>query len=85
MNLNPGTEAMLVKVEPDTLADCGIGCLSNRKRDGYGPKVDWLEECFAEGLRFLLSRDERGKPPAFLEYVPGGYAWRPWQRRMAWS
>jgi len=30
-----------------------------------------------EGLRFLLFRDEKGKPLAFLEYVPGEYAWRP--------
>lgn len=32
---------------------------------------------FAEGLRLLLFRDEESKPLAFLEYVPGEYAWRP--------
>ena len=67
----------LEKVGPDNLALCGIGCLTNPKHEGYQPKVDWLERRFAEGLRFLLYRDKKGKPLAFLEYVPGEYAWRP--------
>jgi len=77
MNPSLGTKAVLEKVGPENLADCGIGCLSNRKHEGYGSKVDWLEDRFSEGLRFLLFRDEKGKPLAFLEYVPGKYAWRP--------
>lgn len=68
---------ILEKVGPGNVADCGIGCLTNSKHEGYQPKVDWLERRFAEGLRFLLFRDEKGKPLAFLEYVPGEYAWRP--------
>ena len=32
---------------------------------------------FDEGLRYLLFRNEQGKPLGFLEYVPGEYAWRP--------
>ena len=67
----------LEKIGPGNLSDCGIGCLSNPKHPGYQPKVEWLQGRFAEGLRFLLFRDERGKPLAFLEYVPGEYAWRP--------
>jgi hypothetical protein len=39
--------------------------------------MHWLEERFKEGLRLLLFRDRNGKPLAFLEYVPGEYAWRP--------
>jgi len=67
----------LIKVGPGNLSDCGIGCLTNPKHQGYQPKVEWLRKRFAEGLRFLLFRDEAGKPLAFLEYVPGEYAWRP--------
>ncbi len=70
------TQATLEKVGPENLSDCGIGCITNPKHEGYGPKVEWLQRRFAEGLRFLLFRDERGKPLAFLEYVPGEYAWR---------
>ena len=67
----------LEKVGPANLADCGIGCLTSPKNQGYQPKVEWLRRRFAEGLRFLLFRDGEGRPLAFLEYVPGEYAWRP--------
>jgi len=67
----------LEKVGSGNLAECGIGCLTSPKNQGYRPKVEWLEERFAEGLRFLLFRDEEGRPLAFLEYVTGEYAWRP--------
>jgi hypothetical protein len=68
---------MLEKVGPANLPDCGIGCLTNPKNQGYEPKVQWLQRRFAEGLRFLMFRDDNGKPLAFLEYVPGEHAWRP--------
>ncbi len=68
---------MLEKVGPENLLDCGIGCLTDPKNQGYQPKIEWLQKRFAEGLRLLLCRDEKGKPLAFLEYVPGEYAWRP--------
>jgi GNAT superfamily N-acetyltransferase len=64
-------------VGPGNLSDCGIGCLTNPGHEGYQPKVEWLQRRFDEGLRFLLYRDDKGKPLAFLEYVPGEYAWRP--------
>jgi len=74
---NDGRGPTLEKVGPANLSECGIGCLTGRNHPGYQAKVDWLEKRFAEGLRFLLYRDERGKPLAFLEYVPGEHAWRP--------
>lgn len=64
-------------VGPAELDVCGIGCLSGRDHPGYRMKTDWLARRFEEGLRFLLFRDLKGKPAAFLEYVPGEYAWRP--------
>jgi hypothetical protein len=67
----------LEKVGPENLSDCGIGCLTDPKKRGYQPKIEWLQKRFAEGLRLLLFRDEKGKPLAFLECVPGEYAWRP--------
>jgi len=67
----------LVKVGPGNVAACGIGCLVDRKSPGYAAKVAWLEGRFREGLRYILFRDEREKPLAFLEYVPGEFAWRP--------
>jgi GNAT superfamily N-acetyltransferase len=70
-------DIQLVKVDAENLPSCGIGCLTDRKHQGYGPKVAWLKQRFAEGLRYLMFRDDKGKPLAFLEYVPGEYAWRP--------
>ena len=70
-------DVTLVRVGPENLAECGIGCVINRDNPGYQRKVAWLRQRFAEGLRFLLFRDEREKPLAFLEYVPGEFAWRP--------
>jgi hypothetical protein len=77
MKQQPIHEVRLEKVGPENLSDCGIGCLTNPNHEGHEPKVQWLHARFAEGLRFLLFRDEAGKPLAFLEYVPGEYAWRP--------
>jgi len=73
MNHTPELE----RVDASNVAECGIGCLLNRRHPGYQAKVDWLAERFEEGLRYLLFRDDAGKPLAFLEYVPGEYAWRP--------
>ena len=77
MNQKALPAAFLEKVGHDNLSDCGIGCLTGSKHEGFEPKVRWLQKRFEEGLRFLLFRDEKGKPLAFLEYVPGEYAWRP--------
>ena len=57
-------------------SNSGIGCLIDPRNQGCQPKVEWLQKRFAEGLRFLLFRDEENKPLAFLEYVPGEYAYR---------
>ena len=74
-------EITLQKVGSENLDRCGIGCIADRKHVGYGPKVEWLRERFEEGLRFFHLRNEKGKALAFLEYVPGEYAWRPVEAR----
>jgi GNAT superfamily N-acetyltransferase len=68
---------VLEKVGPANLSECGIGCLVNRKNQGFQPKVEWLHRGFTDGLRFFLFRDGEGRPLGFLEYVPGEHAWRP--------
>ena len=68
-------------VGPANLACCGIGCLTSPKHQGYQPRVEWLQKRFREGLRIPLFRDGGGRPLAFLEYVPGEYAWRPVQAK----
>lgn len=70
-------EISLERVGPSNVAECGIGCLTGPKNLGLRTKLEWLERRFGEGLRFFLFRDKQGRPLAFLEYVPGEYAWRP--------
>ncbi len=71
------TDVIMEKVGPANVSRCGIGCITSQKHDGRKRKVDWLQARFAEGLRFLLIHDPKGTPLAFLEYVPGEFAWRP--------
>lgn len=77
MSSESNREAVLIKVGPENLAECGLGCIANPKHEGFKAKTEWLKARFAEGLRFLLFRDRKGTALAFLEYVPGEYAWRP--------
>lgn len=74
-------EVKLERVGPENVAACGIGCITNRKHVGHERKLEWLRRRFDEGLRYLLFRDGAGRPLAFLEYVPGEYAWRPVEAR----
>ena len=69
-------DSKIVIVGPDNLEECGIGCIKNREHPGYMHKTDWLQRRFAEGLRILLYREEKTRPLAFMEYVPGEFAWR---------
>jgi len=77
MSVEPIRDVILEKVGPGKVTECGIGCIANPKHEGFKCKVDWLRARFGEGLRFFLFRDRKGGPLAFLEYVPGEYAWRP--------
>ena len=75
--VRPVSGVTLDLVGPENLAHCGIGCLVGRASPGYAAKVKWLTQRFSEGLRCLLFRDAEGRPLAFLEFVPGEFAWRP--------
>jgi len=71
------SDVSLEIVGPENVSVCGIGCTGSRSHEGYEPKLAWLEHRFREGLRQLRLRDGRGRGLAFLECVPGEYAWRP--------
>ncbi len=70
-------QVTLELVGPGNLPECGIGCVTNTRHEGFAPKVGWLQKRFEEGLRYFLFRAGDGKPLAFLEFVPGEHAWRP--------
>src|SRR5512134_2941019 len=55
----------------------GFFCYMNaRKSPGYKQKRDWLEARFAEGLKIKIVHEIGGCDVAFMEYIPGKYAWR---------
>jgi ribosomal protein S18 acetylase RimI-like enzyme len=69
-----GTRVNLIDVNAHNLEERGFFCyMSKRKSEGYGRKLSWLKERFAEGMRLkMLTLPERG----FIEYTPGEHAWR---------
>ncbi len=68
----------LVKITAENLASHPQAiCYLNPAQASYGIKVKWLQHRQQEGLTILLLYPEREKQPqAFIEYVPGEYAWR---------
>jgi hypothetical protein len=66
---------VIIDVNAANAGQTGFFCfMSKRKNPGYGKKLLWLKQRFAEGLHLrLLQLPQRG----FIEYVPGEFAWRP--------
>jgi GNAT superfamily N-acetyltransferase len=64
-------------VDASNVDETGFFCyMSARKAPGYKQKRDWLETRFAEGLTIKIVHEIGRRDTAFIEYVPGQYAWR---------
>jgi GNAT superfamily N-acetyltransferase len=64
-------------VDIDNVDETGFFCyMSKRKEPGYIQKRDWLEGRFAEGMKIKVIHEIGGRDTAFIEYIPGEYAWR---------
>jgi N-acetylglutamate synthase-like GNAT family acetyltransferase len=64
-------------IDTRNVDELGFFCyMSKRKEPGYKQKRDWLEERFAEGLKIKIIHETGGRDTAFIEYIPGKYAWR---------
>jgi GNAT superfamily N-acetyltransferase len=50
--------------------------MSKPKSPGYRQKREWLQARFAEGMRIKILQEVGGRDVAFIEYLPGEYAWR---------
>lgn len=67
----------LITVGTGNVDKTGFFCyMSKRKEPGYMQKRAWLEERFAEGLTIKIIHEHGGRDTAFIEYIPGEYAWR---------
>jgi len=64
-------------VDGSNIDESGFFCyMSKRKELGYKQKHEWLEARFAEGMKIKILHEHGGRDVAFIEYIPGGYAWR---------
>jgi GNAT superfamily N-acetyltransferase len=64
-------------VDTSNIDESGFFCyMSKRKEAGYKQKRDWLEARFAEGMKIKILHENGGRDTAFIEYIPGEYAWR---------
>jgi GNAT superfamily N-acetyltransferase len=64
-------------VNAGNVDESGFFCyMSKRKESGYKQKRNWLEARFAEGMKIKIIHEDGGRDTAFIEYIPGEYAWR---------
>lgn len=67
----------ILDVTPANIDQTGFFCyMSKRKEPGYQQKRDWLAARFSEGLKLKILHERGGRDTAFIEYIPGEYAWR---------
>jgi GNAT superfamily N-acetyltransferase len=66
----------ILSVDADNIERLGFFCYKSKpKTPGYQKKLAWLKQRFWEGMKIkILYEDDKSK--AFIEYIPGEYAWR---------
>ena len=68
--------AKIVPVDATNVAEQGFFCYKSKpKSEGYGRKLDWLEQRFSEGLKIKIVYEGK-RSFGFIEYIPGEFAWR---------
>lgn len=67
----------VVDVTPENVMLETLFCVKDITNPGFERKKEWFTHRFREGLRLKILKDANGKSLAFIEYLPGRYAWRP--------
>ncbi len=68
--------AEIVTVDRSNVDQYGFFCYKSKpKSEGYGRKLDWLKQRFAEGMKIKIIYED-GRSVGFIEYTPGEFAWR---------
>ena len=69
-------EVEILTADAENIERLGFFCYKSKpKTSGYKKKLAWLRQRFSEGMRIKILY-ENGKSKAFMEYIPGEYAWR---------
>jgi predicted GNAT family acetyltransferase len=67
----------IINVDEKNISEYEPTCFLNPKNEGYQIKRKWLKKRFSEGMKIkLLYVKGEKKPVAYIEYVPGEFAWR---------
>lgn len=71
------TNVEIVSVDGSNVDEFGFFCYKSKpKSPGYGRKLEWLRDRFAEGMKIEVVY-ENGRSVGFIETIPGEVAWRP--------
>jgi hypothetical protein len=74
MNMDVGVE--MVTVDASNVDKERFFCYKSKpKTEGYRRKLEWLRQRFAEGMVIKIIYEGK-RSVAFVEYIPGEYAWR---------
>jgi GNAT superfamily N-acetyltransferase len=69
-------QAEILSIGATNVEQKGFFCYKSKpKTPGYQKKLAWLKDRFAEGMRIKVLYED-GRSKAFIEYIPGEYAWR---------
>jgi L-amino acid N-acyltransferase YncA len=69
-------DVTIVTVDATNVAEQGFFCYKSKpKSEGYGRKLDWLEQRFSEGLKIKIVYEGK-RSVGFIEYIHGEFAWR---------
>ena len=69
-------EAEILTADAENIEKLGFFCYKSKpKTPGYKKKLAWLKQRFWEGMKIKILYED-GKSKAFIEYIPGEYAWR---------
>ena len=47
----------IINVTPENAAEFGVGCVKDRKHEGFGRKLAWFKKRYKEGLRLQQIAD----------------------------
>jgi predicted N-acetyltransferase YhbS len=71
------TDYEIVDTNAENISSCSFCGYKDANNLGHRRKTDWLNERYAEGLRFKVLRSRRVGDIGMIEYALGNHAWRP--------
>jgi GNAT superfamily N-acetyltransferase len=71
------SDYQIIDTNADNIGGCAFCGYKPGRTDGHHRKVKWLQERYAEGLRFKVLRSREFGDVGMIEYALGNQAWRP--------